>query len=144
MARLSPFGLVLVAAGLGAARFAAAACVAVVIGVLACGGGGVDEVPNTTMRLSFEGTVKNANTQAPIPYAIIETGSYTVVPGTTDPAFYTPRVTTSTDFDGRFTIDDKCMSKDYLEARASGFRTLTVAVACAPVRRTMPITLIPL
>ena len=96
------------------------------------------------MRLSFEGTVKNVNTMAPIPYATITTGSYSTLPGSIDPAFYTPRVTTTADAQGRFTIDDKCMTYDYLEARAAGYQTLALAVACAPVRRTMPMTLIPL
>jgi hypothetical protein len=112
------------------------------VAAAACGGGGSDDVDNT-MRLSFEGTVSNANTLAPIANSTVTTGSYTVAPGTTDPAFYNPRVTTTTDAQGRFTIDDQCMSNNYLEARAAGYRTLAMAVACAPVRRTMPITLIP-
>jgi hypothetical protein len=95
------------------------------------------------MRLSFEGTVNNANTMAPIANATVETGSYTVFPGTNDPVFYEPRVFKTTDAQGRFTIDDQCRANNYLGVRAAGYGTFVTAVACAAFRRTMPVTLLP-
>ena len=99
--------------------------------------------PDNTMRLSFDGTVKNANTLAPIANATVIIGTYTVATGSTDPAFYTPRVSTTTDAQGKFTVEEPCMTKDYLEVRATGYQTVILAVACAPVRRAMLVTLIP-
>jgi hypothetical protein len=130
-----------------AVKYARAAALAVfasvtLVATTACGGSS-DDGPDNTMRLSFDGTVRNANTTAPIANATVMTGSYTLIPGTTEPGSYIPRVTTTTDAQGRFTIDDQCMSNNYLEARAAGYETLVTAVACAPSRRTMPIALIP-
>ena len=115
-------------------RRACLCCPLAIAFVTACGSDGGVTPPQNALK--FQGTVANANSHLPIANALVVTGSY-------QGAIYTPRAMVSTDAQGRYTIDDQCLTNNYFEAKAPGYQTATTAVACSPERRTLNVALIP-
>ena len=104
------------------------------LAVFAASCGGDAAAPKSGLNL--EGTVTNNQTHAPVAAATVVTGSY-------EGTVYTPRVTVSTNAQGRYLLDDECTARNYIEVRAQGYLTIVTAVACAPYRRTLDVPLEP-
>jgi hypothetical protein len=80
--------------------------------------------------------VRDASTNAPIQGAAVWTGSYS---GTV----FTSRRISGTDAAGHYSIDDECTGNDYVYVQAPTFADVIGPVGCAPTRRTIDISLMP-